>query len=190
MSEAHGASGSPLADMVAQQEHARRSGFFGKYRGKVIAVGANQAGKDNRVGQVQAQVPDVYGMAQNVPWANPAVPFAGNGYGFLMAPKVGDGVWIEFEAGNKDLPIWTGAWWPDNASLPSQADQEVRVICSPKGHLVVLDDNGNQVVLQHKDGQKITLTQNSITLEVKNGCKLEIGASSVKINDTAFEVDK
>ena len=46
-------------------------------------------------------------------WALPAVPYAGDGVGFFMIPPIGASVWIEFEHGDPDYPIWTGCFWAD-----------------------------------------------------------------------------
>jgi Type VI secretion system/phage-baseplate injector OB domain len=37
--------------------------------------------------------------------------------GFYAIPPVGAGVWIEFEEGNIDKPIWTGCWWKEGEVL-------------------------------------------------------------------------
>ena len=44
-------------------------------------------------------------------WALPCLPYTGDGVGLHLIPAVGTGVWIEFEAGDPDYPIWTGGWW-------------------------------------------------------------------------------
>jgi hypothetical protein len=78
--------------------------FFGKYRGKVA---------DNldplMLGRIVAQVPAVSSAASN--WALPCVPYAGPQTGVPLMPPVGANVWIEFEAGDPDYPIWTGCFW-------------------------------------------------------------------------------
>ena len=37
--------------------------------------------------------------------------------GFYAIPPAGSGVWIEFEEGNLDKPIWTGCWWKEGEVL-------------------------------------------------------------------------
>jgi hypothetical protein len=37
--------------------------------------------------------------------------------GFYAIPPVGAGVWIEFEEGDIDKPIWTGCWWKEGEVL-------------------------------------------------------------------------
>jgi hypothetical protein len=41
--------------------------------------------------------------------------------GTFMLPQIGSGVWIEFEQGNPDYPIWTGGYWGIAAELPLAA---------------------------------------------------------------------
>jgi uncharacterized protein involved in type VI secretion and phage assembly len=78
---------------------------YGKYQGTVM----NNLDPNN-LGRVQAFVPGVLG---DVPtgWAKPCVPYGGPTSGFFSVPPIGAGVWIEFEAGNVSLPIWTGCYW-------------------------------------------------------------------------------
>ena len=68
--------------------------------------------------RIRAKVPDVMGDLESG-WAMPCVPFGGSGMGFFALPKVGAGVWIEFEHGDPDYPIWTGCWFGSMAELPS-----------------------------------------------------------------------
>ena len=36
-------------------------------------------------------------------------------------PIIGSGVWIEFEQGDPDYPIWTGCFWGSAAEVPALA---------------------------------------------------------------------
>jgi hypothetical protein len=77
--------------------------LFGKYRGKV---------KNNLdplgLGRILAEVPAVR-MSLN--WCMPCVPYAAGGVGFHAIPPIGTNVWIEFEGGGIDYPIWSGCFW-------------------------------------------------------------------------------
>ena len=88
--------------------------FYGKYRGIVT---------DNKdplfTGRIRATVPDVLGSDESG-WATACTPFAGSGAGFFALPDVGVGVWIEFEHGDPDYPIWTGCWWGSPADPPPE----------------------------------------------------------------------
>ena len=92
--------------------------FYGKYRGVVTDIN-----DPLKMGRIQARVPDVLGTDVSG-WALPSVPFAGDGMGFYALPKVGAGVWIEFEQGDPDYPIWSGCWWGDASQLPDDVKSE------------------------------------------------------------------
>ena len=87
--------------------------FYGKYRGTVV---------DNndplQLARLQVQVPDVLG-ALTTSWALPCLPVAGNEMGVFALPPVGANVWVEFEQGDPDFPIWTGGFWDDAGRPPS-----------------------------------------------------------------------
>src|ERR1700704_4306695 len=92
--------------------------FFGKYRGRVVG---------NRdplnLGRIQVSVPAVLGDFRNN-WALPCVPYAGKKVGLYLMPPVGANVWVEFEAGDPDYPIWAGCFWgvgevPASPAIPN-----------------------------------------------------------------------
>ena len=86
--------------------------FYGKYRG-VVTSNKDPLG----MARIQATVPDVLGTDESG-WALPSAPFAGNKMGFVALPIVGSRVWIEFEQGDPDYPIWTGGFWGLVAEVP------------------------------------------------------------------------
>ena len=79
--------------------------YFGMYRGTVI----NNI-DPMQIGRIQAMVPDV---SKFVPtsWCMPCVPLAGKLEGTYMLPQIGAGVWIQFEQGDPDFPVWMGGFW-------------------------------------------------------------------------------
>lgn len=89
--------------------------YLGKYRGMVLNnVDPMQQGR------LQVQVPDVAGLVP-ASWAMPCVPVAGLQNGMVALPVIGSGVWIEFEQGNPDHPIWVGCFWGSAAEIPALA---------------------------------------------------------------------
>ncbi len=133
--------------------------YYGKYRG--IVVDSNDPEK---MGRITAQVPEVL-QDQITPWALPAVPFAGPGHGLVLIPEPGDGVWIEFEAGDPSRPIWTGCWWAPG-ELPDPGDILTRALVTTKGHKFVLDDLKNEIQLLHSDGAEMKMTSDDIKLKI------------------------
>lgn len=78
--------------------------LYGKYRGTVEAVVDPEG-----LGRIRARVPAVGDV--ELSWALPCVPGAGPGSGHLVLPPLGASVWIEFEGGDIDYPIWSGGFW-------------------------------------------------------------------------------
>jgi hypothetical protein len=91
--------------------------FFGKYRGKVTSV------KDELyLGRIQIEVPAILGTGK-LSWAMPCVPYAGVDIGLFTVPPVGSNIWVEFEGGDPDYPIWSGCFWGEG-ELPKVAKVE------------------------------------------------------------------
>ena len=91
----------------------QEEGFFGKFRG-VVAKNDDPLYR----GRVRAYVPDVYGDLVSG-WAEPCLPFTGAQMGFFAVPAVGAAVWMEFECGDPEFPIWTGGRWEDQNDMPT-----------------------------------------------------------------------
>ena len=156
--------------------------YYGKYRGIVTG---NQ--DPQNLGRVKARVPEALGNVETG-WALPCAAYGGNGVGIFAIPAVGDGVWIEFEAGDVSRPIWSGTWWADN-ELPNQATPDVKIIKTASGHTITLDDTSGseKVEILEKNGAKIVLDQQGVEVS-KGGQKIKLTQTSVTINDTALEV--
>ena len=84
--------------------------FYGKYRG-IVRNNEDPLG----LGRIRAEVAVVYGSKLN--WALPCTPYAGSGVGFYAIPPVGANVWLEFEGGDPNYPIWVGCFW-DEGQVP------------------------------------------------------------------------
>jgi hypothetical protein len=109
--------------------------FYGKYRGEVINP-LDPLG----MGRVQVSVPAVTGD-DRMAWAMPCSPFAGPGVGFFAIPPMGAKVWVEFEAGDPDLPIWTGGFWDlgDAPAAPGPQQMLTRVLAGDNFRIEALD---------------------------------------------------
>jgi hypothetical protein len=100
----------------AEEEQQEQSGrYYGKYRGVVV----NNIDPEQR-GRIQAIVPDVSTVIPTT-WAMPCLPVGGIQMGVFSVPLIGAGVWIEFEQGDPDYPIWTGCFYGTAAEVPTLA---------------------------------------------------------------------
>jgi hypothetical protein len=162
--------------------------YFGKYKGKV---------KSNldplMLGRVQVNVPAVLGDT-NLSWAMPSVPYAGNGVGFFMIPPVDANVWVEFEGGNIDSPIWSGCFWgigevPVLPAIPQMKVIKMDTITLTLSELpgiggVTLEVSPPTVIMP----LKMTFDAQGITLDAGPLGKIELTVAGVKINGGALEV--
>lgn len=163
----------------------QRQTFYGKYRG-VVTDNKDPLG----MARIRATVPDVYG-ADKSGWALPSVPFAGDSMGFVALPSVGSRVWIEFEQGDPDYPIWSGCWWGSKDEMPDEASAapDGRVLIKTAGgQKIMLDDKGdntNTITIQTSGGQKIVLNDQSITIDFGNGVTVELSTAKITLDDGA-----
>jgi hypothetical protein len=88
--------------------------LYGKYRG-VVLNNVDPLG----IGRIQVSVPGI--VTPPSTWAMPCAPVAGIQHGAIMVPPLGAGVWVEYEQGDLDFPIWTGCYWGTVAEMPRTA---------------------------------------------------------------------
>jgi uncharacterized protein involved in type VI secretion and phage assembly len=161
--------------------------FWGKYRG-VVSDNADPL----RIGRVRAKVPDVYGDDESG-WAMPAAPFGGAGSGTFAIPPTGAGVWLEFEHGDPDYPVWSGCWWGSAADMPpklllSPTDQVM--VVTPGGNTLTLSDvpGVGGVTLETADGAKISMTSVGIEIANGQGASIKLTGPMVSVNSGALDV--
>ena len=114
--------------------------FVGKYRATVI-----QNVDPEQRGRLQLLIPDVLGPLPSS-WAEPCVPLAGPTgppMGVYMVPPIGTAVWVEFERGDPDYPVWVGCRW----GLPSDIPLAVRVGNPADPNIVIQSLLQNAIVI-------------------------------------------
>lgn len=164
-----------------------QASYFGKYRGLV---------SDNEdplmTGRIKATVPDVLG-SQDTGWALPCAPFGGSQTGFFAIPTVGAGVWIEFEHGNPEYPVWSGCWWGSAADMPplilAPPYQKLMIVTSG-GQTITLDDTPGigGITLSTSSGQKLVLSATGVVIDNGMGAKIEMTGPQVSVNSGALQV--
>lgn len=168
--------------------------YYGKYRGLVL---------DNvdplQIGRIMAQVSDVLGETPSS-WAMPCVPAAGIQAGCFIVPPIGSEVWIEFEQGDTDYPIWTGGFWGTVADVPIFATAPPAI---PPGQNIVLQTTGENmvlisdaaptpatggIVLKSVSGAMIVVNETGIYISNGQGATITLIGPVVAINETALTV--
>jgi hypothetical protein len=171
--------------------------FFGKYRGKV----ANNIDPLMR-GRLQVSVPSILGESR-LSWAMPCVPYAGKNVGFYALPPLNANVWVEFEEGDPDYPIWSGCFWgKGELPLPPPAAPTTKMFKTDTITLTFDDIPGAggltvevlppavQVPLKLVlNSQGISITCNPAALKLTpTGVEIELSPTSVKLSPTALDL--
>jgi uncharacterized protein involved in type VI secretion and phage assembly len=164
--------------------------FFGKYRGIVI---------DNidplQTGRLMVNVPDVPNMPASA-WAMPCLPFAGIQNGFYAVPEIGSAVWIEFEQGDPDYPIWVGCFWGSAADVPAlglagaPGLQQIVIQTVNQNTLLISDvpGPGGGILLKSSAGALISVSDTGITISNGQGATIQMNGPAVTVNEGALEV--
>lgn len=159
--------------------------FFGKYRGTV----ANNVDPDH-MGRIQVKVPGVFGSG-TLAWAMPCVPYAGPNVGLFLVPPLNANVWVEFEAGSPDSPIWAGGFW-NKGEAPSPAVAEVKVLETDCISITASDLSGGGLTIEVSPpavdvAAKLAITSKGIEISTASA-KIVLSSSGVSVNDGALEV--
>jgi len=93
--------------------------YYGKYRGVVVASLDPEAR-----GRLLVRVPDVTGP-NFTNWARPCLPWGGKSMGSYIVPPPETDVWVEFEQGDPNSPIWVGCFWGTALEAPAIAKLSV-----------------------------------------------------------------
>jgi hypothetical protein len=146
--------------------------YYGKYRGLVI----NNVDPE-QIGRVMVQVPDVYGEIPST-WAMPCVPAAGIQSGCFIVPPLGSQVWIEFEQGDPDYPIWSGGFWGLVAQVPALAMAPPAI---PPGQNIVLQTTGQNMAMVSDAAP--TPVSGGIVLKSMSGAMIVVNDTGIYINN-------
>ena len=164
--------------------------YFGKYRGMVL----NNI-DPMQMARLQVQVPDVLGLALSS-WALPCVPLTSQQSGSFFLPQIGSGVWVEFEQGNPDYPIWVGGFWGSAAEVPALA-----LAAPPALPPIVLQTQGQTtlmlsdvpgptggILLKTASGALLSINETGITISNGQGATIMMNGPTVTVNAGALTI--
>jgi hypothetical protein len=164
--------------------------YYGKYRGTVVENIDPQ-----QIGRIVAMVPDVLGLTPST-WAMPCVPTSS----VFVVPPINSPVWIEFEQGDPDYPIWTGGFWglvgevPPLALAPAPVlpGQNIVLQTTGKNLMMVSDapaspDTGG-IVLKSSNGATIVVNDSGIYINNGKGASIKLDGTAVDINNGGLTV--
>ena len=167
--------------------------FYGKYRGTVLI----NIDPELR-GRIIATVPDVLGIVPTT-WCEACVPLAGPPgppMGTYFVPPIGAGVWIEFEHGDPNYPIFTGCRFGIGSDVPplAQAGLPVspNIVMQTAGQntFVISDLPGptGGIMLKSTTGATLIVNDTGIYIQNGKGASLTMVGPSVTVNAGALVV--
>jgi len=177
-----------------------------------LAIGVVEALDDpDSANRVKVRLPWRQDSGEGV-WARVAAADAGDGYGAVVIPNVGQEVVMGYVDGDPSVPVILGQLFNGKAAPPVTIDPDknaVRTFVTPgghaitlddgdkpnitllsgKGHSVVIDDDKGAVVVTHKDSSNtVTVSSDGIELSASQGdIVLKAAAGAVKIDAMTFE---
>ena len=156
---------------------------FGKYRGKV----ESNLDPQNQ-GRIQVSAPAVLGDGR-LSWAMPCVPYAGPGVGSFAVPPVGANVWVEFEGGDLDHPIWSGCFWGLKEAPLVPAVAQVKVLQTESTSITLDDTPGSGgISIETTAGMKIKINDSGIEISNGRGASIKLQGPTVSLNGDALEI--
>jgi uncharacterized protein involved in type VI secretion and phage assembly len=164
--------------------------FYGKYRATVL----NNV-DPMQMGRIQVSCPSVLGVAPSS-WAMPCFQVAGPQMGTWWLPSIGAGVWVEFEQGDVDFPIWSGCWFGSAAEVPALALAAPPAIpnfviqTQGQNTIMISDLPGptGGILLKTAAGAMISISDTGIIISNGQGAVITMNGPSVDINTGALTV--
>jgi len=164
--------------------------YYGKYRGMVL----NNI-DPLQIGRLMVQVPDVSALSPSS-WAMPCFPIAGRQMGAYMIPQIGAGVWVEFEQGDPDHPIWSGCWYGSASELPAlalagnPASPSMVLQTTMQNAIIVSDLPGptGGIMLKSAAGATIIVNDTGIYIQNGQGASLVLVGPTTTINQSALVI--
>jgi uncharacterized protein involved in type VI secretion and phage assembly len=141
----------------------------GRVYGAVIGIVTNLDDPDGH-GRVKLTYPWLQDDSES-PWARIVSFMGGPERGAVFRPEVDDEVLVVFEHGDMRKPYVLGALWNGSDAMPSEraddADNNIRLIKSRSGHLILLDDTGGEekITIQDKNGNIVQLDAEGVTIK-------------------------
>lgn len=150
--------------------------YYGVYRAEVL----DNTDDSNR-GIMRIRVPSIGDSDAVSRIAYPIAPLAGSGFGFKSLPTVGSFVYVRFENGKLDMPLWEGGMWARDGIPDELRDPDQHGWFTPKGHKILLDEKDGQETIRitHKVGAKIEIDKDgNIRVFNSDGKTLYIGLNA------------
>lgn len=169
--------------------------FPGLYRG-TVTVNADPEFR----GRLLLSIPDVLSFVPST-WAEACTPLAGPTgppMGVYMVPPIGAGVWVMFEHGSVDKPVWMGCRFDIAANVPplalvgNPADPNI-MIQSLLQHSISVSDMPPSpltggIILRSTTGAMIVVNDSGIYISNGKGAMMTMVGPTINFNVGALTI--
>lgn len=165
-----------VSELIRQVE----TRYHGKYRGLVV-----DSADPEHLGRLRLQVPSVLGDEVITGWAMPCVPYGGNAdSGWFALPDKGAAVWVEFEEGDLEFPVWVGTYWSkpggkselptgnaaDGSAQTAAPSSTRKILKTSRGHTIQLEDaSGEEMILLYQAAQELRVVMDADGIKLATG---------------------
>jgi uncharacterized protein involved in type VI secretion and phage assembly len=116
--------------------------------------------------------------------------------GIFGLPMIGAGVWVEFEQGDIDYPIWVGTYWGSAAEVPAlvhlipPAVPGIVMQTVLQNGILISDVPGptGGIMLKSTAGAMILINELGITISNGQGAMIQMTGPSVIVNQGALTI--
>lgn len=150
-------------------------------------------------GRLLLTIPDVLAFVPST-WAEPCAPLSGppGPMGVYMVPPPGAGVWVMFEHGNVNKPVWIGCRFdtsadpPIDAKLSNPVNPSIVIQTLLKNTLVVSDlpptPITGGIMLRSTTGAMIVVNDSGIYLNNGKGAMISMIGKAIDFNVGAMTI--
>jgi uncharacterized protein involved in type VI secretion and phage assembly len=164
--------------------------YLGKYRATVV-----NSVDPMQIGRIQVIVPDVSNLMLSS-WAMPCLPWAGIQTGIYAVPPPGAAVWVEFEQGDSNYPVWVGGFWGSDAEVPALSHMAppglpaITIQTTLMNGIIVSDLPGPEggIMLKSTTGATIIVNDTGIYIQNGKGASITMIGPTTTINAGAMVI--
>lgn len=120
----------------------------------------------DKSGVIAVKIPELFGDKDVVYDVWPKFPV-----NVMELPKPGQFTYIEFQHLDRNNPIWSGQWWPDQKKHPDMNGKPDRHIWQ-----VVNEQNERMMTVKYDEGKEFTIKDN------RHGSRISLNIESGEIN--------
>lgn len=140
--------------------------YYSSYRAIVYSVD-----DPKNISRLQLIIPEITSTGVYSYWAFPKGVFGGitsDGvkYGMQVLPQPGDMVWVEFERGEPERPIWQHGHYAENEKPDDGDFKDARsyFFKTPGGNSVLINDTKNHVTVTLSSGQSFKIDPDAFSV--------------------------